>query len=339
MSEFRLCIWRQYSYDRKKGVNMKVFLSWHGEISKKVALTFQDWLPKVINLVRPFVSQDIGKGERWSDELAKVLNKSDYGIIFMTKNNLKAPWIHFEAGAISNVFGKGSVCPFLFRVERSEIKGPLEQFQFTLNEKNDIFKLLKNINNKLNRDQQLPLSLLSDEFKMWWPELKRELDEITDAHYEKAATGYEWLYTEEDLQIEQKKIECKEIWIITDNLFNRVLAPPVINLVMKNIELDVIYTFITPSDRNLDGRREEINKLFATKPDNFTIIPLDEKIYQSLSVTDYIILNPKSVETRLLHIFIELPLTGEHNYWIEADKEAAVNFVHRFNKVVKKNSP
>lgn len=55
---------------------MKLFLSWSGEKSHKVALIFKEWIPSVIQLV-------------------KELETSTFGIIFVTTENLEAPWIHF----------------------------------------------------------------------------------------------------------------------------------------------------------------------------------------------------------------------------------------------------
>ena len=82
--------------------HMKVFISWSGNISLKVALIFRDWLPSVIQSIEPYVSsEDIDKGARWSTDIAKELENSTFGILCVTKENLEAPWLSFEAGALS----------------------------------------------------------------------------------------------------------------------------------------------------------------------------------------------------------------------------------------------
>ena len=80
---------------------MKVFLSWSGKTSRQVAQAFHDWLPFVIQAVKPFISTgDIDKGKRWSDVLSSELTETAYGILIITPDNFDKPWIHFEAGAL-----------------------------------------------------------------------------------------------------------------------------------------------------------------------------------------------------------------------------------------------
>ncbi|WP_301814842.1 TIR domain-containing protein [Bacteroides caecimuris] len=126
---------------------MKVFLSWSGHKSHQVALVLRDWLPSVIQSITPYVSsEDIDKGARWSTDIAKELEDSTFGLLCVTKENLEAPWLLFEAGALSKMMDKSYVCPFIFDLKRAEVKGPILQFQSTIFEKEDVKKLVLTLN-------------------------------------------------------------------------------------------------------------------------------------------------------------------------------------------------
>jgi hypothetical protein len=165
---------------------MRVFLSWSGELSHKVALAFRDWLPSVIQSLEPYVSsEDIDKGARWSAEMAQELEKSRYGIICVTKENVGRPWINFEAGALSRSIEKSTVLPFssavspfLFDLKSSDLEGPLTQFQYVVNERSDIFKLISSINGKVDVNQ-LQAEKVEKAFEKWWPELQTVLTKIS----------------------------------------------------------------------------------------------------------------------------------------------------------------
>ncbi|MGM1021429.1 MAG: TIR domain-containing protein [Bacillota bacterium] len=157
---------------------MKVFLSWSGEVSKKLATVFYDWLPSVIQSVEPYISsEDIDKGARWSQDVGKELEETSYGIIFITPDNVTAPWINFEAGALSKAMDNSLVSPFLFQVKNSDLSGPLTQFQTTLFDKEEIKKLLVSIN-KACREGALSEIRLTTVFEKWWPDLDQKLTEI-----------------------------------------------------------------------------------------------------------------------------------------------------------------
>jgi hypothetical protein len=157
---------------------MKVFLSWSGEISLKIATIFRDWLPSVIQSIIPYVSsEDIDKGARWSTDIAKELANSTFGILCVTKDNINASWLNFEAGALSKTMDKSFVCPFLFDIKRSEVDGPILQFQSTVFEKDDIKKLVFSLHRASN-DEQLTDERLGETFDLWYPKLEEELNKI-----------------------------------------------------------------------------------------------------------------------------------------------------------------
>jgi hypothetical protein len=324
-------------FDESEKDNMKVFLSWHGEMSHRVALALREWLPKVIQAVKPFISDDIGRGERWSEAVAKELSETNFGIICLTPFNLKAPWVIFEAGAISKAIDKSVVSPFLFLIDESHIEGPLAQYQLTQNKEASIFSLLTRINDKLAPETPLTPELLREEFIEWWPKLKAKLDEISACYYEETETGYPWLYKTADLERRQGQIDCKQIWLITPVLLRRLVDPVIQGIVRRNIERDVSYTFITPKTDEVEEARKVMYSIFPTKPDHFCIEPINKDEFHRLAVTDYIILNPVEDDKHPLNVFLELPI-GCQDYWIRVSPEAAEDFVYRFGQLIKKGA-
>ncbi|WP_148255302.1 TIR domain-containing protein [Aidingimonas lacisalsi] len=159
---------------------MKVFISWSGEVSRKVAEAIREWLPTVLQTVKPyFTPSDIEKGTRWSSDIAKELDDSKAGIFCVTRENLFSQWLMFEAGAISKQVDQSLVCPILVGLDNSDIKGPLTQFQTTLFEKADFKKLVLDIN-KANAENQLESTVLDTVFEKFWPELEEKINGILD---------------------------------------------------------------------------------------------------------------------------------------------------------------
>ena len=157
---------------------MKVFISWSGNLSHKVAMIIRDWLPYILQYVEPYVSsEDIDKGVRWSSDISKELDNSKFGILCVTRDNFEAPWLNFEAGALGKSFESGRVSPFLFEIERSEIKGPILQFQSTIFNQEDVLKLIKSIN-QANIENPLEESLIDRSFDLWWPKFREEIEKI-----------------------------------------------------------------------------------------------------------------------------------------------------------------
>lgn len=157
---------------------MKVFISWSGETSRAIAQVLYEWLPAVLQAVKPyFTEDDISKGTRWNTVIAKQLEECKVGLICLTSSNFKAPWIMFEAGALAKNLNDSKVCPILFGFDATEMTGPLVQFQGTHFNKSDIKKVIKTINGELG-DSSLSDNVLGQVFDMWWPKLEKQVSLI-----------------------------------------------------------------------------------------------------------------------------------------------------------------
>jgi len=122
-------------------------------------------------------ADDIEKGLRWSTEIAAQLENTNFGLICLTPENLEAPWIMFETGALSKTLERTFVCPFLFRIEETDLKGPLAQFQATKAEKDDTRKLIYTIN-KACGNSALEADRIDRAFEQWWPQLEQALRDV-----------------------------------------------------------------------------------------------------------------------------------------------------------------
>jgi len=155
-----------------------VFISWSGERSERVAAALYDWLPKVLQAARPWMSkEDIEKGSRGLEEIGKALEAMSVGIICLTPENAERPWIHFEAGALSKTMGdKTRVCPYLFGGLRGEqVRLPLGIFQATRAEKEETRKMVLAVNRAIGLVSEQSVGTW---FERAWPELEGKLREI-----------------------------------------------------------------------------------------------------------------------------------------------------------------
>lgn len=161
---------------------MKVFISWSGELSKLVARELSEWLPSIIQSVEVFYSpEDIQKGENWDSRLTKELEECKYGIVCLTKENVLAPWVHFEAGALSKTLDSHT-STLMIDVVTSDIRGPLSRFQTTKFEKDDFYKLVCGINDA--SDNKISEKVLKNSFDAIWDKMEINIRDIIKKHSE-----------------------------------------------------------------------------------------------------------------------------------------------------------
>lgn len=156
--------------------SMKVFISWSGSKSERVAKILKKWIPCVIQRVEPyFSSADIDKGARWSTDIAKELQDALFGILCVTKENLNSSWLNFEAGALSKSIDQSKVCPFLVDLKPADItNSPILQFQMASSNKEEIHKLFSSINSNLC-ESALEETILNTSFDTFWDKMEQDL--------------------------------------------------------------------------------------------------------------------------------------------------------------------
>lgn len=158
-------------------MSVSIFVSWSGAAAQQVAELLKDWIPHVLQNAKIWVSsQDISKGDKWTTQIWESLTAHDYGIVVLTKDNYQAPWILFEAGALSKSV-RSKVIPLLCDIQRTELAGsPLAQLQNSAVEKNEMLRILEVFN--AADEAGIEAARLGAAFEKWWPDFQTEYDKI-----------------------------------------------------------------------------------------------------------------------------------------------------------------
>jgi hypothetical protein len=153
---------------------MRIFLSWSGERSKALASALRDWLPDILHYAKPWLSEsDIDAGERWGFKVAEELQATEFGIICVTRDNINAPWLNFEAGALAKSIDGARVVPLLLDLGMQDITGPFAQFQAKKADLNGIKDILTSLNR--NTKEAVPESRIQKYIDSYWPEFEAKL--------------------------------------------------------------------------------------------------------------------------------------------------------------------
>lgn len=145
-----------------------------------MAEALRNWLPNVIQAVDPWMSnEDIKVGSRWFSEVSGELEASKFGIVCVTPENQHNPWIMFEAGALSKTIKQTYVCPYLIDIEKSQLTGPLSQFQSSSADKEGTYQILQTLNHSLG-DHSLSDSRFAEIFSVWWPKLEEKVKNLPE---------------------------------------------------------------------------------------------------------------------------------------------------------------
>lgn len=251
---------------------MKIFLSWSGSQSQRLAEALRNWLPLVIQAVRPYFSpDDIQKGTRWNAEISKELEQCFIGIICLTRSNLNAPWLIFEAGALAKSVDRSRVIPLLFGVEPTDLQGPLLSFQAATFKKSETLKILRTMNSALAAAALEP-KVLDSSFEKWWPELDAEVRDIlqdspSDTSFERRS--------DRELLEELLLLARQNYFEIHSSRHDPVLASSVENLELNNRIIKSLKLCRITSIRDL-AQRTETELLQAPGIDNDAVNQIKE---------------------------------------------------------------
>ena len=152
---------------------------WSGERSRAVAELLKDWIPDVLQDVDTWMSPDIEAGARWSREIDERLSNTDFGVSCLNRENLRAPWILFEAGALAKKVDEARMVPYLMDdLSPTDLEPPLGLFHAQRWNEQGTHQLIVSLNKSLKR--KLEPERLDRIFGANWSRLEAGLREVPD---------------------------------------------------------------------------------------------------------------------------------------------------------------
>lgn len=191
------------NHSTQKSVNprkKKIFISWSGEYSKKIAIALKTALENYVFIntdCQCFVSDlDIAAGSDWWNKIKAELRQCYYGIICITKENVKAPWIHFEAGAL--ISNSVHTIPLVINCNVHDLdKTPLSTAQaIDFYNEDKFLQMVKNINDTLQYTKSDP-DRLNALTKDAYNRMKKELEPILKDLKGKRVINEKYIYPPE----------------------------------------------------------------------------------------------------------------------------------------------
>jgi hypothetical protein len=121
--------------------------------------------------------EDIKLGKRWVLEVAGELEASNFGILCVTSENIRSPWLLFEAGALSKSIANGTVVPFLLDIDWVQlVESPLSAFQGAEAGEAAALKIAQRINELITPPEEA--GRIVDLAAWAWPDLHTKLEKI-----------------------------------------------------------------------------------------------------------------------------------------------------------------
>lgn len=153
----------------------KIFVSWSKSQAAAIAPILKDFLEDVLGISDIFLSHHIDSGRRWSSEISSALESCQAGILVVTTENRFAPWLHFEAGALSKNVDVANVIPMLWDVSVGDIREtPLNQFQSKSFKQADVQAVCQT----LGRIAGVKDETVARRFDTNWPKLEERLSNV-----------------------------------------------------------------------------------------------------------------------------------------------------------------
>lgn len=249
---------------------MNLVISWSGEKSKKYADLFAVWIKRIIQACKPWVSTGTTKGSGWFEEVLTQFKDANIGIVFLTEENKEKPWIMFESGVLIGVVKKGRLFPLLVDKQVGTLEGLLSGIQHTELKKEDIRKLVCDINNIFGEENLDKLASLDLQkiFDHYWPDFQAGDEAIKKDN----DTAFENLLEKLSVLISAKEKNFYELPRYVQEEIKKVMRDNIVVHQDKQKTLDSIlikYPYLIRQQLSVTWESCYINYLHDTNPKQF----------------------------------------------------------------------
>jgi TIR domain len=179
---------------------MTIFISWSGSESRNIAIALKAALETMFHGCQAWVSsEDIHKGSEWFTEVIRALDDARFAIVCVTRQNLSAPWLMFEAGVIASRLASRDqppspmgapprhpvpLVPLLCGCAPEDLPDALKKFQHAQCEKDELRRLFMEINGQLGATA-IAADLFAPLFAGVWPPLDLAIQSALNSLVEK----------------------------------------------------------------------------------------------------------------------------------------------------------
>lgn len=169
---------------------MKIIICWKGKTSRNVAELLQDWLKRVIQISDPILvnCDDESRDSHLHDQLISV--GECFGVLCLTKENHNDAGVLFDAGVMTNILPKHRLFGVLSGLEAAEISRPLQRLSLLSIRKDDIWKLVRTINDSIG-ERALNNIILEDIFNTFWANFEKKTERMTHIETEPEAKTHQ----------------------------------------------------------------------------------------------------------------------------------------------------
>lgn len=254
---------------------MKVFLSWSGTRSSKLANEMGTYLQCMIPGLTTFYSpRDIASGEPWHERVRDALADCDFGLLCVTTENIDSHWMLFEAGALAHNLGN-RVCAVLFDgLNPGDLPKPLAGFQHRRFDRDNIWLLATHM---CRASGPINDKILRMTFEKWWEDLGAAC-RVHEEGSEELRRGRQRVLG----QLWVRERDSSDIWVFSPELYHDLFNPECKSVVKHNQAKGTTYRYIVPDTPTIADRMETYSREYGldtvSMKDVFMPISIDEEL-------------------------------------------------------------